>query len=279
MTPRLLVQRMKVEINVDQFGLAQSFIEHCMRGEPAAKLKEAFEAAIARLGLGYFACCSHTDPANPAPGAVMMYNYPSEWVRTFVEAQLHTFDPVLQYADNSRVPFYWNAPEFRAALTARQRQVMAAASTRGLRGGYTVPMRLSWWPGTLRASCSLVPDAGSLDPGNYAIAERLAMVLYAAAIYREAPVAGSVARIELSRRERQCLELAVQGNTDWEASRILKVSESTVHTYITRAMGRIGAMTRAHVVAYALMTGQIAFGDVHARTVTRDSTQRHTGAA
>lgn len=266
---------------MDDFNLAQSFVEYCVRGEAPEKLKAAFEPTIAQLGFGYYALCSHTNPVNPPPGAVIHYNYPTVWVRTFGEAQLHTIDPVLQYAESSRVPFFWNGPEFRRGLTVPQKRILAAASSVGLVGGWSVPIRLSWWPGTLRASCSLVPDAGSLDPRNYEIAEQLATVCYAAAIYHQMPVlANAAAPVRLAPRERRCLELAVRGSTDWEISQILKISESTVSTYIKeRAAARIGASTRAQVVAYAFMTGQVSFGDVRARSGEWECTRRRGGLA
>jgi DNA-binding CsgD family transcriptional regulator len=248
---------------LDHFDLVQSVVECAERGEPIENVAATFQRAIERLGFYHFACCSHTDPLNPAPGAVLLHNYPAPWVKAFMEGHLHRIDPVLRYADRSPSPFPWNAPEFLVGLKTEQKKILAAAGTYGLIRGYTVPIRLSWLSGTLHASCSLVADTGSLDPHSYEVAERLAIYLYAAAMRLQMPVGGNAAApVELAQRERQCLEFAARGCKNWEISRILKISESTVRTYIARAMKRIGAMTRAHAVAYALMTRQISFGDV-----------------
>lgn len=248
---------------MNHFDLAQSVVECGERGEPIEKLAAAFQRAIEGLGFHYFACCSRTDPLNPAPGAVMLHNYPAAWVTAFSQAKLHKIDPVLLYADRSPAPFHWNAPEFLVGLKSEPRKILGAAGTLGLNGGYTTPIRPSWLPGALRASCSLVPDTGSLDQHTYEVVEQLAIYLYAAAMRLQTPVSGNVAApVVLSPRERQCLELAAHGSSDWESSQTLMISESTVRTFIERAMERIGVTTRAHAAAYALMTRQISFGDV-----------------
>lgn len=248
---------------MDHFDLAQSVIECGERGDPLEQLAATFQRAIERLGFQRFACCSHTDPLNPAAGAVMLHNYPGAWVKAFSRAGLHRIDPVLRYADRSATPFHWNAPDFLATIKPAQKEILAAAGMFGLIRGYTVPIRLSWLPGTLRVSCSLIPDTGSLDPHNYEAAERLAIYLYAAAMRLQMPVPENpAAPVVLRPRERQCLELLAYGCKDCDASQTLGISESTVRTYVQRAMERIGATTRAHAVAYALVTRQISFGDV-----------------
>lgn len=96
-------------------------------------------------------------------------------------------------AQRSTSPFSWSAPEFLDGLKLEQKKILAAAGTFGLVRGYTIPIRLSWLRGTLRASCSLVPDTGSVDPHSYEVAERLAIYLYAAATRLQMRVSGNPA--------------------------------------------------------------------------------------
>lgn len=247
---------------MDPFDIAQSFIDCGERAQSVDQLASSFQRAIESLGFRYFACCSHTVTSTPAPGAVMLHNYPSTWANAYLQARLHKIDPVLHTADRSPRPFSWSSAEFRAKLKAAQKEMLAAAGTQGLVHGYTVPIQLSWLPGTPRASCSLVSDGARLEARRYDVAERIAIYLYASALRLQIPNAQSTATIRLAPRERQCLELAARGHTDCETARALMISESTARTYILRAMERTGAATRAHAVAYALMTRQVAFGDV-----------------
>lgn len=246
---------------MNHFDLAQSFVEHCERGQPETLAAE-FQALLERLGFRYFACCSHVNPANPAPGAVMAHNYPAVWARVFSQSGMHESDPVLLHAERSALPFFWDAAQFRVHLTPAQREVFAAAGTLGIAHGFTIPVHGPWKPDALYASCSLVPDAGSIDASSYFTAQLLAAPFYEAARRGNSPIRPDPERISLSRRERECLELAAQGKSDCEIGRVLRISESTVRTYIERVMRRVGAPTRAQAIAHALALRLIRFGDV-----------------
>jgi DNA-binding CsgD family transcriptional regulator len=66
----------------------------------------------------------------------------------------------------------------------------------------------------------------------------------------------------LSTRERQCLELAAQGKSDWEIARILGLAERTVHTHVEKAKRRMQVSTRVQAVVHALFQQQISFENV-----------------
>jgi DNA-binding CsgD family transcriptional regulator len=247
---------------VNHFDLAQSFIERCKSSARSADLAAAFQQALETLGFRYFACCSHVDPLKPPRWAVMLDTYPEEWVRSFSELQLYEIDPVFIYANRTLLPFFWDAPEFRASLTPLQQEILIEANRYGIAHGHTIPIHSPNSPNAFRASCSVVPDAASIEPSSYATVQLMACYLYDAAS-READ--GQEARAvqrKLSRRERQCLELAAQGKSDWVAGRLLGISERTVHNHIENAKRRLGVATRVQAIVHALATRQISFGDV-----------------
>jgi DNA-binding CsgD family transcriptional regulator len=66
----------------------------------------------------------------------------------------------------------------------------------------------------------------------------------------------------LSPRERQCLELAAQGKSDWVSSKILGLSERTVHNHVENAKRRLQVATRVQAIVHALAGQQISLGDV-----------------
>jgi len=59
----------------------------------------------------------------------------------------------------------------------------------------------------------------------------------------------------LTARERQVLELVADGYSTADIARALWITEDTVRTHIKRMMVRLGARTRAHVVAIAFREG------------------------
>lgn len=264
---------------MNQFDVVQGFLECGETGSPSTdQLAAAFLEAVQALGFRHFACCSHVDPFHPPPEAVMLHNYPRGWVRTYSEAKLHTLDPVLKYAEFNPLPFFWDAAVHPNAISKQQQAMMADAAGYGLTQGYTVPLRLSWLPGSLRASCTVIPDNGPIDTRNYLAMEVAATYLYFRASQEHAPWL-TAARVELTKRERQCLALVAQGKSDWIIGRVLGLGESTVHCHIERLKQRLRVATRQQAVVQALINGQLAFGDVVRRTDSNTIPAENTSPA
>jgi DNA-binding CsgD family transcriptional regulator len=247
---------------MNDFDLLQEFIERADHAASIDELAAAFERAITALGFRYFACCSHVDPLQPPRRAVVMHSYPEAWVRSFSERKLFHLDPVFRRADSTLLPFFWDSKGFRDGLTPEQQAILAEASTYGIAHGYTVPIHLPRARGAYPASCSVVPDEPWPEQPRYAVVQLMAYFLYDAASRKAEASAGAADWIELSNRERQCLELVAQGKSDWAVGMLLGISERTVHNHIERAKRRLRVTTRVQAIVHALATGQISFGDV-----------------
>ncbi|MCA1681091.1 MAG: helix-turn-helix transcriptional regulator [Actinobacteria bacterium] len=64
-------------------------------------------------------------------------------------------------------------------------------------------------------------------------------------------------RLALTKREREVITLIAAGSQNDVIAGQLFVSSETVKSHVQNAMGKLGAQTRAHAVAVALVTGQI----------------------
>lgn len=246
---------------MEPFDLVQSFIERGARATSINALAAAFQDALEHLGFRHFACCSHVDPLKPPRSAIMMHTYPSHWVRAFSERKLHELDPVLLHASRTLLPFFWDAPEFRAQLTTPQWEVLDEGASLGIARGYTIPIHGSRVPGGPRASCSVVPDSRSIEPHSYFAVHLMTMYLYDMASLKHATQSGVSPHGALSLRERQCLELVAQGKSNWVIGQILRISEHTVHRHIESAKQRLGVATRVQAVIEAAQGRQISIGD------------------
>lgn len=248
------------------FDVIQGFLERARQDPlPLPSLAAAFAASVEALGFRHFACCSHVDPCRAPAEAVMLHNYPRGWARTFSEARLYEIDPVLQRARSQSVPFFWDTALRADGLTELQKLILADAAGYGLCHGYTVPLHLSWLPGSLRASCSVVPDAGSIDRGSYLAIEVLANHFYFFASRAHAPWL-TPSPVVLTERERECLALVAQGKDDWTIGRVLALGQTTAHYHVQQLKKRLGVTTRAQAVARALISGQLSFGEIVRRT-------------
>jgi DNA-binding CsgD family transcriptional regulator len=262
---------------VNQLDQAHSFIELCRGGAPAGELAVRFQRALEGFGFRFFSCCSHVDLLRPPRGAVVLHNYPAQWVRAFSELDFYYIDPVSHYANRSLTPFFWDSEEFGAELTAPQLEIMEEARRFGIEHGYTVPIHAPRSLGAFRASCSVVPESSAVAPESYLAVQLMSCYVYSA-LSREAEAkSGSHATRGLTRRERQCLELAAQGKSDWVAGRILGISERTVHNHIEHAKRRLGVATRVQAIVHALVSRQMAFADVIRSTADEDDQPRQAG--
>jgi len=245
---------------VKQFDIAQAFVERCANTEPLDALKCAFRKAIHELGFRDFSCCSHVDPATPRAQAVVFQSYPAEWIRFISETRLYVIDPVRCYAARSLLPFFWDSKEFRASLTAAQENFLIKAESYGIAGGYTVPLHR---PGSPVASCSVIPHSETKQPASFGAIQIMASFMYEA-LHRNLPdmTVSNLKRLRLSNRERQCLEIAAQGKSDWEIAKIVGISERTVHAHIEKAKRRLGVTTRVQAIVQSLFEHQLSFCDV-----------------
>jgi DNA-binding CsgD family transcriptional regulator len=73
------------------------------------------------------------------------------------------------------------------------------------------------------------------------------------------PVSDDADRSSLTEREREVMSLVAAGLQTNDAAERLFLSPETVKTHVQNALGKLGAHTRAHAVAVALVTGQIAW--------------------
>ncbi len=65
------------------------------------------------------------------------------------------------------------------------------------------------------------------------------------------------ARLPLSKRQREVLQWAARGKTDWEIATILCLSERSVKFHLESARNKLNATNRTHAVAKALLLGLI----------------------
>jgi DNA-binding CsgD family transcriptional regulator len=246
---------------MDPFEVAQSFVELSQNTHsPASWMTAGFAKAIDALAFRHWALYSHVDPLHPPGHAIVLHNYPAAWVQRYSAEKLYEIDPVLRRAEREPLPFFWD-PVFQAErMTVPQRTLLAEAAILGIADGYTVPIHLSWIPGALRASCTVIPT-GHVDTRSYFLVQVMATRLYSALTFIRAAPRQTIS-VELSRRERQCLSLAALGKDDWAIGQLLGLSPDTVHSYFKRLMQRLDVRTRVQAIIWALETGQISFGDV-----------------
>ncbi len=172
---------------------------------------------------------------------------PRGWLDGYQQNQLHAGDMVLAQARASTNSFQWQMSDWAAdKLSVIQHRWRDHYLLHGITGGLCV---LDFHPNEelmLRLCCK---------DGRLSTHDRLALCFVGHEVIHRireiAPTQPSISGIWLSQRERQCLEWAAVGKTDWEIGQILSLSEKTVNVYITRAKAKFGVKTRAQAIVKA----------------------------
>ncbi|MEQ1488960.1 MAG: LuxR family transcriptional regulator [Terricaulis sp.] len=234
-----------------------AFAEVCDRAASVEEVQTALMREIRALGFTHAACASHVDPLKPPAEAVMMVDYPLAWLERFSVKNYAKRDPVYWAARRQTLPFQWSDQRFLRVLAADQLRILNEAAEAGLADGITIPIHA---PDALPASCSLVIGPDGVDPLNAQKAHWYGV--YAHECARRLRLANVPPRPELSRRERECVQLLGQGKDDGDMAIILGLSEHTVHNIVRRAMHKYGVVSRVQAFVRALKDGQIRLEDV-----------------
>lgn len=116
-----------------------------------------------------------------------------------------------------------------------------------------VPVEFSAMANVLPArhlSVFIPPDESSAEQAKSALASEATW----------APVTGDRSgRLQLTEREREIMTLVASGLQSGDIAEGLFLSPETVKSHVHNALGKLGAHTRAHAVAIALVTGQITW--------------------
>jgi LuxR family transcriptional regulator, quorum-sensing system regulator BjaR1 len=162
-------------------------------------------------------------------------------------------DLVAERARTSTSSFEWKLADWPVArMSPLQKRWREHCVTFGLMGGLCI-LDFRRGEDMLLAICG--PD------GKLQSHDRLALFFAgreALTRIREMRNTAPLGAVPLSQRERECLQWAAAGKTDWETSQILSLSEKTVNVYIDRAKTKFGVKTRAQAIILASKAGLIA---------------------
>jgi DNA-binding CsgD family transcriptional regulator len=152
----------------------------------------------------------------------------------------------------------FTAPNERKRLAEQWGAFLASGGAEGWYQLYVpdrgpVPVEFSATANVLPArhlSVFIPPDEASAAQAESALARE--------ATWAPVVVEGS-GRLQLSEREREVMTLVASGLQSGDIAERLFLSPETVKSHVHNSLGKLGARTRAHAVAIALVTGQITW--------------------
>ena len=195
------------------------------------------------FGMHYAALVDMPGPGERLIDTALYLSCPPEWRRRYFEKNYFPNDPAVLHLARTTDPFTWTEALACPDYTPAQRRVVYEAGEFDMHGGFVVPLI------GLRTRTAVIELAGpNTSLGTRERAE-LQMASIAAnsrlrAIYkpRRHPLP------PLSNREREVLQWAAVGKSDWEIGEILSISEKTVNAHIENVKRKYGVTSRIHAV-------------------------------
>jgi LuxR family quorum sensing-dependent transcriptional regulator len=225
-------------------------VQALQRAPSILKVKEILRQVAHPHGFEHFLCWGPSDQPL-SPGLAMFENWPTTWRRCYLENRLYVNDPIFEHSQQTPHPFLWSEVTKKGMSPAAAR-TMALAASFGLREGFVVPI---YGIGGQLHGMTL---AGRTPSGDVAARAELHLIsMYAYARAKQLQRREPEPTIRLTPREREAVQWAAIGKTDWEIGELVGISESAAHKRIESAKRKFGVATRIQAVVEALRRGYI----------------------
>ena len=209
------------------------------------------------LGFEHFIFGYRTPISLTHPTQFILSGYPRAWREQYDKNSYLAIDPVIARALGTILPFDWEELDKGDPRVA---QLFREAAEHGLRYGFSVPVHGGHGEGGVLSLARAQP------PLPEALAER--QRLFQQAQWFSAVLQTKLRRLvlqetvpdatrPLTRRERDCLRLAAEGQSAQDIARTLRIAERTVVFHLNHAEEKLGAKRRQHAVARGVALGQI----------------------
>ena len=189
------------------------------------------------------------------PKPAIALNYPIYWQNYYVEHNYRYIDPVVIYAPFIAGPFLWDRLAIRYDLNRKQLQLLNEAREAGLKNGITVPLHGP------SGKVAVVSFASQFDDANpkAQISRLNALASHFHVVFTNLAhgLQSNAKAVDLSPREKDCLNWVAHGKTSWEIGVILDINRNTVDFHIKNAMNKLDATNRIAAVFKAIRLGII----------------------
>jgi DNA-binding CsgD family transcriptional regulator len=209
------------------------------------------------LGFEHFIFGFRTPISLTHPTQFILSGYPRAWREHYDRNSYLAIDPVITRALGSILPFDWEELDKGDPRVA---QLFREAAEHGLRYGFSVPVHGGHGEGgvlSLARPQPPLPDALAERQHLFQQAQWFSAVLQTKLrrlVFQE--TVPDAAR-PLTRRERDCLRLAAEGQSAQDIARTLHIAERTVVFHLNHAEEKLGTKRRQHAVARGVALGQI----------------------
>jgi DNA-binding CsgD family transcriptional regulator len=238
---------------MDRASTALGLINELSSAPTVSRAVDAFQKAVEPFGVDLYRTGAVGNAVRGGLEAATLGNWSQEWEDFYLGSRAFSFDPIAQEMMKGGEGFFWHDVQW--IPTPARRRFMDAAAQAGHADGFIAARSA---PGELKTVVSM--SGGR--PLDWSPLERGVMTFTANALMsrllylREVQLAPKVTT--LSDREKDILQHAAMGHPDKFIALALNCAHDTIRAHWRSIRRKLVANDRAHAVAVAIWSGQIA---------------------
>jgi DNA-binding CsgD family transcriptional regulator len=238
---------------MDRAAAALGLISDLTSAPTVSRAVGLFETAVEPFGVELYRTAALANLLRGPLESATVSNWSPEWEGFYMGTKAFTFDPIVEEVLKGGDGFFWH--ELDWTWTPVRRRFMADAAEAGHVDGF---MSVRTAPGELKTLVSMA----SSRPLEWTRIERgvvsfVANALISRVLYlRDVQLAPDITA--LSEREKDILRHAALGQPDKQIALALDCAHDTVRAHWRSIRRKLVANDRAHAVAVAIWSGQIA---------------------
>lgn len=219
------------------------FLEGIQVLKSADRVWQQFMSFSGNYGLQFGGLADLPGPGEKLEDTTICLSWPEEWRQRYFDKGYLREDPAHLHLSKSADPYTWSETLACPDYTKQQKRIVREASEFGMHEGLLIPLL------GLGTGVAMISIAGS----NRQLSLKDRAELQLAAIYAHAQIRAVSKRRErpapvLSAREREVLQWAAVGKSDWEIGEILKISVKTANAHMEHIKRKFGVKSRVQAV-------------------------------
>ncbi|WP_246675045.1 LuxR family transcriptional regulator [Mesorhizobium sp. B2-5-3] len=249
---------MGFDVAMGQFDRTLEYIDHLQQAGTAAAVCERLLGITSDFGLTALMAGTVPQPGTPTGQQkqhVLLCDWPVEWLERYVARNYVDHDPIVSHMKQLQAPFQWREAAQGVSIDRSSGEVMGDAVVFKLRDGLAFP--LITLDGQI-VMVSLGGEAVELSAAEFGLVSLVSTYAVGRAMQLHTKASKTIDSVELTPRERECLQWAAVGKSEWEISQILGISEHTSEKHLLNAKSKLGAVNRVQAVAEAIRRGYIS---------------------
>lgn len=185
----------------------------------------------------------------------MISTYPDSWLEYYVSSDYMTLDPLRRYGQLQRAAFSWDMLSERYRFSRIEKKVMGEARDARLYDGAAVPLH---GPGGELVGLAVASSEPNADTRRLLPQLNLITQQFHAVYNTLVETPAEPAPPSLSSREREVLQWAARGKSNWVIGELLHISEHGVDYHFRNILRKLEADSRITAVVKGLYYGVIS---------------------